>query len=224
MDESGSIGSSNFELMKEFVHDESDSFDIHPDGVRIGVLTYSDSYTFEFFLNTYSTKEGVFDAIDNIIYNRGGTNTAEALIAIHSYAFTVTYGARPLSEGIPRVTIVITDGRSNSYSETSDAAQQLHNDGIIVFAIGIDGADINELYAIASHPAYVFNISFFNENLLGNLQLIVSNEVCTGKFLYAHTFTNKVVKPACCDINKYAVHSFSPRKSLSPLFCIPDRY
>ena len=181
MDESGSVGYSDFELMKDFVRAIANSYNIGPDAVRIGVQTYGSGYTFEFYLNTYSTKVDVLNAIDNIVFNGGGTDTAGALNAIFNDAFTEANGARPSSQGIPRIAIVITDGHSNSYSATVTAAQQLHNAGIIVFAIGIAGANTNELNAIASDPAYVSFISNFDANLLSNLQLTISNEACVGR-------------------------------------------
>ena len=184
MDESGSVGSSNFELMKDFVYDISNSFDVGPDAVRIGVQTYSSGYTFEFYLNTYTVKTDVLNKINSIVFNGGGTNTAGALDGIFSYAFTETNGARPSSQGIPRITIVITDGQSNNPSATATSAQQLHDAGIIVFAIGIAGANTNELNAIASDPAYVSFLSSFDANLLSNLQLTISNEACVGKFRF----------------------------------------
>ena len=187
MDESGSVGYSNFELMKGFVHDISNSFNIGPDAVRIGVLTYSSGHTFEFYLNDYSTKADVLNAIDSINFSGGGTNTAGALNAIRTEAFTEANGARPSTQGLPRITIVITDGYSNSFSQTVSAAQQLHNEGIIVFAIGIAGANINELNGIASDPSYVSFISSFDANLLANLQVTISNEACVGKLDFTPT-------------------------------------
>ena len=182
MDESGSVGYNNFELMKDFVRNIANSYNIGPDAVRIGVQTYASGYTFEFYLNTYSTKVDVLNAIDNIAFSSGGTNTGGALNAIYNYAFTEANGARPSSEGIPRVTIVITDGYSSSYY-TATAAQQLHNAGIIVFAVGIAGANTNQLHDIASNPAYVSFLSNFNASLLSNLQLTISDEVCVGKLV-----------------------------------------
>ena len=209
MDESGSVTSSNFELMKDFVHDISNSYDIGPDAVTIGVLTYSSAHTFEFYLNTYSMKMDVLSAINNISYSGGGTNTAGALNAIRDYAFTEANGARPSSQGIPRITIVITDGRSDSSSETVSAAQQLHNDGIIVFAIGIHGANIDELNAIASDLAYVSFISSFDANLLANLQVTISNEACVGKLVCTRAHIHEQYMSEIFNMNLH-VHLHAP--------------
>ena len=180
MDASGSVGYSDFQLMKQFVYDIVDSFEIGPDNVRVGVMSYGSSYTFHFYLNTYTTKSEVLSAVNSLPYSGGGTNTALALNAVRTIGFTESNGARPVSTGIPRIAIVITDGYSNSYSNTVAAANALHNGGIIGFAIGISGANTNELNAIASEPSYAAFISNFDSNLLSNLQVTISQEACVG--------------------------------------------
>ena len=104
--------------------------------------------------------------------------------AVRTIGFTTSKGARPLSNGVPRIAIVITDGKSsNSYSATVSAANSMHNAGIIGFAIGIAGADQYELNAIASKSEYVAFISSFDSNQLSNLQVSLSQEACVGEFL-----------------------------------------
>lgn len=180
LDSSGSVGSSNFQLMKNFVHDTVNGFDVGPNSVHVGVISYASSYTFHFYLSTYSSKSSVLSAISNIPYTGGGTNTAGAINAARNIGFTTGKGARPLNQGIPRIAIVVTDGKSNSYYATVSAAAAMHNAGIIGFAIGIAGADINELNQIASKPLYVSFIHSFNANLLSNLQVAISQETCEG--------------------------------------------
>ena len=139
MDASGSVGSSNFQLMKSFVYNITDSFNVGSDSVRVGVMSYASSNSYHFHLNTYSTKSSVLTAINNLPYSRGGTNTAGALDGMRTVGFSTSNGARSISQGVPRVGIVITDGRSNSYSATLAAANNVHNADIIVFAVGIAG-------------------------------------------------------------------------------------
>ena len=180
-DSSGSIGFYNYELMKSFMHDITNTFEIGPNNVQVGVLSYASYPILQFYLNTHSNKADVLSAINSLPYTSGGTDTAAALNYVRSYGFTESNGARPASEGIPKVIIVITDGKSNSYSATVAAATALHNEGYIVFAIGIHGADMNELNAIASDPSYVAFILSFDSDLLSSLQVAISQEACAGK-------------------------------------------
>ena len=183
MDASGSVGYSNFQTMKNFVYDIVNSFEVGSDSVRVGVMSFASSYSFHFHLNTYSSKSSVLSAVNNLPYSSGGTDTAGALNAVRTIGFTTSNGARPTTQGIPRIAVVITDGRSNSYSHTVSAATAMHNAGIIGFAIGISGANVNELNAIASKLSYVAFISSFDANLLNNLQVTISQEACVGKDL-----------------------------------------
>ena len=180
-DESGSVGFGNYQLMKQFVYDAVNSYEIGPDDVQVGLLSFSSSHTFQFFLNTHSTKSSLLSAIDALPYIGGGTNTAGALDAVRSQAFTEANGARHASEGVPRVVIVITDGDSNDMAATLTAARGLHDDGYIVFAVGIAGANIDELNGIASDPAYVSFIDSFDQNLLSALQQTINDEACIGE-------------------------------------------
>lgn len=187
MDASGSVGSSNFQLMKSFVYDITNSFEVASDEVRVGVMSYGSYNSFHFYLNTYlsaSAKSSILSAINNLPYSGGLTNTAGALNGVISTGFSVSNGARPSSQGVPRIAIVITDGHSNSYSATLTAATAVHNAGIIVFAIGIAGANQNELNAIASQASYVAFLSTFNVAQLSALQISISQESCIGKIIF----------------------------------------
>ena len=180
--------------MKQFVYNITNAFEIGPNGVQVGLVSYSTSPTFHFFLNAYSNKFSVLSAIDALPYDDGSTNTAGALDAVRSQAFTEANGARPASEGVPRVVVVVTDGYSSDPESTVLAARGLHDDGYIVFAVGIAGANFDELNAIASDPSYVLFVESFDQNQLQALQEIISREACVGKFIfclktYNQTFT-----------------------------------
>ncbi|XP_019862542.1 PREDICTED: collagen alpha-1(XII) chain-like, partial [Amphimedon queenslandica] len=178
MDASGSVGPDNFDLMKGFVYEITDSFNVGSDSVRVGVMSYASSNYYHFHLNTYSTKLSVLIAINNLPYSGGGTYTGQALDGMRTVGFSTSNGARPSSQGVPRVGIVITGRHSNSYSATITAANNVHNAGIIVFAVGIAGANQNELNAIASQPSYVSFLSSFSLTLLNSLQFTLSQESC----------------------------------------------
>ena len=184
MDESGSVGSSNYQLMKQFVYDTVNAFDIGLDDTQVGVISYSSSATARFYLNNYHDKSTLLSAINNLPYNGGGTNTAGAIDLLRQSGFTSLNGGRPESQAIPRVGVVITDGYSNSYSATVTAAQSAHDDDIILFAVGI-GTNVNnnELDAIASDLSYVSNLDGFDSTQFAALQTTITNEACTGKRL-----------------------------------------
>lgn len=180
LDESGSVGSTNYDRMKTFVNQWIDGLDIGENDVRVGLMAYGSFPRVHFYLNRYYDKADMKEAVSKIGYGGGGTNTARALDTIRLNAFTEANGGRPISAGVARVVVVVTDGRSNSFSNTMRAATELHNQKIIVFAIGISGANEAELNVIASRPSYAEFISTFNLVRLNALQAQASETVCTG--------------------------------------------
>ncbi len=52
-----------------------------------------------------------FVNISNVPYLTGGTQTSVGLNTVESSVFNEANGMRPLSQGIPRVLVVITDGQ-----------------------------------------------------------------------------------------------------------------
>ena len=182
MDESGSVGSSNYQLMKQFVYNTVNEFDIGADETQVGVISFSSSAQVQFYLNTYHDKSALLTAINNLPYSGGGTDTAAALNLLEQSGFTSANGGRPLTQAIPRVAVVITDGQSNDASATAAAAQSAHDAGITILAVGIgSNVDNDELTAIASDPSYVSTITGFGTSQFDALQTTITNEACTSE-------------------------------------------
>ena len=182
LDASGSIGSSNFQLMRNLVANVVRNLEIGPNRTRVGIIVYSDSASVQFSLNTYMTSASLLQAIANIPYTAGGTNTGAA-IQTCIQQFSTFYGARPISSGIPRIAIVVTDGRSYSPTATIAAAQMAHSRNILSYAVGVGGnVDMTELSAIASDPdsQYVRLLQQFSTSELQSLQETLNSEACTG--------------------------------------------
>ena len=150
LDASTSVTEPNFELMKDFVKDFLYEADIDSGNVRVGVIIYSTQNHIEFQMNTYKTKTDVYNAIDEIPYRYGSTNTADALKTMREEVFTRRNGDRP---GVENICIVVTDGVSNiNARRTIPEAEQARAVGIHIYAIGIGLSDTRELDGIASKP------------------------------------------------------------------------
>jgi len=111
LDESGSVGSSNFIKAKEFVADAAvlmRSTSKNSNSTRIALIVYSDTSTTSFdFANNLTTSE-MNTTIRNLVYHGGGTNTTGALftaVQLHDAA-----SPRP---GVPKVVATFTDGENN---------------------------------------------------------------------------------------------------------------
>lgn len=69
MDESGSVGGSEFVKEKNFVSNLANSFtNFGPNGVQMGVITYSSDAKLDIRLNQYSNKMNFINAVKSISY------------------------------------------------------------------------------------------------------------------------------------------------------------
>lgn len=165
MDQSGSIGPRNHAIALSFLESVVDFFEIGANKTQIGLVTYSTNARVHFDLNDFSSKEDVLNRISAVRYTGGWTATALGLFQAGVILNpTQRRGVRPLSEGIPRVVILLTDGRSNRIS-INNVATSLRNFGVQVYAVGVGNIYLPELKFIASDPdpLHVFLLDSFND-------------------------------------------------------------
>ena len=179
IDASGSIGSSRFQLIREFTADITTELIRNSPRSSVGVILFNGSASIQFNLQTYTSIISLLSAINNLPYSGGGTDTDEALTLLLSSAEN---GALGLRNNFSKVAIVITDGESSSLSATLSAAAALHASNIFdVYAVGVDGANLTELQGIASSPDFVFFTNSFNSTGLQQLQDRLIPQLCDGK-------------------------------------------
>ncbi|KAM9723783.1 LOW QUALITY PROTEIN: collagen alpha-6(VI) chain-like [Menidia menidia] len=173
VDESGSIGLENFQLVRAFLRSVVSSLEVGPDKVRVAVVTYSDRPTAQAFLSTFRDKWEILQFLSTLPYESGGTRTGAALNFTLSQVLVPGRGAR---EGVQKVAVVVTDGASQD--GVSEAAIALRRAGVTVFAVGIHGANQTELADMASHPSrrHVLSVDSFTE--LRHLQEVLHKSLC----------------------------------------------
>lgn len=188
-DSSGSVGVQNFELEKDFAINVTRTFSIGPLDTQIAAIAYSGFARISFLLDTFNNQSSIISALGAIEYfdipgnGQPSTNTADALIRTQQEIFAPSGGARDTALGYPRVTVVVTDGRSNvNRSLTLPSAEALHDDGVTVFAVGVGRRiDMEELSNIASSDNFVILLSQFNLMEFVGLQRRISAEACISK-------------------------------------------
>jgi len=181
LDSSTSVGQQNYDKMLRFCKDFLANADIDSGSVRVGIVIYSTGVQKQFDLNTHKSKAAVYEAIDEIPYVYGSTNTADGIAAMINM-FNSANGDRP---DVPNIGIVITDGVSNVNSRrTIPEAVNAKGAGIHVYAIGIGLTDTREVSAIASPPAAdnMFNVQDFDE--LAGLEDRIFSSICPGEISY----------------------------------------
>jgi hypothetical protein len=129
-------------------------FTIGPNATRVGVASFSNGAFINFNLSTFSNVSAMITAIGNITYLDKGTQTSLGIQLVRDTMFTEANGMRPLSAGVPRVLIVVTDGQANSgFDPTADAASLRDTKNVNIFSVGVGcGYDLNQLNAMASLP------------------------------------------------------------------------
>ena len=115
MDESGSIGTTNFELMKSFLSRLVSRLDIDSGNTRVGLVTFSDGVGTSISLNAHSSVASLQRAISSLRYSYGRTFTHAALAHVHTRMLTSAAGDR---SNVPNVVVVVTDGASNNPTAT----------------------------------------------------------------------------------------------------------
>ena len=179
IDTSGSIGSTRFQLIREFTANVTTELIRSSPRSEVGVILFSSTAYIRFSLQTYTSLSSLLLAINNLPYSDGSrTDTDEALGLLLS---TAQNGLLGLRNDSLKVAIVITDGQSSDRSATLSAAAALHASNIFdVYAVGVGGANLDELEGVASNPNYVFFTSSFNGTGLQLLQSRIIPQLCDG--------------------------------------------
>lgn len=145
-------------------------------------MKFSNYPSIEFPLDMHLSRQEVMKAIDNINYIGGGTNTAEAITYMDHQMFSQKSGAR---SNVPRIAVVITDGRSSNPTNTANAANQARVDNIGVMSVGIGaGVDRSELNAIADNPDSQNSFMVNNYDQLKSIVTQIVNRACQGILIW----------------------------------------
>jgi collagen type VI alpha len=150
VDASGSIGYSNFNLLKEFLVSSILNFDLEGNKMKVGIVSYSSSVEPQFNLNRYTARLEMAEQIRRMPYSAGSANTADALRYVRTDMLAQAAGNRP---DFPNVCVLITDGASNDQEKTLQEADNLRKAGCQIVTLGVGGwLNMYELQNIASQP------------------------------------------------------------------------
>jgi len=178
LDRSSSVWIVDFKKALTFVCDLIDIFDVGGTKTRVAAVSFSTNVTIEYYLNEYINKRDLCGRTQKISdsYVGGVTETAEALRAVRERVFVASRGDR---SGVPHVVIVITDGRSQKWTDTQRQAAALKANGARVFAIGIgDRVYPPELEDIASRPSFTYVFQEDSYSALPHIKNALAYRTC----------------------------------------------
>ena len=164
VDSSGSILPEDFERAKQALIDLVGRLNVATKKAGVAIINFASNMTlsgqsdvFEFNQPDLLAQIGALEQIGS------RTATGDALALARSYCEA---SCRNISEGIPRVFVIITDGHSNMGQEPIPVADSLRTSPIegTIFAIGIGEIGTEgqkELLGIAGDPDYVLSIGSY---------------------------------------------------------------
>ncbi|NXB45163.1 MATN2 protein, partial [Leucopsar rothschildi] len=163
IDSSRSVRHYDFEKVKEFILTILQFLDISPDATHVALIQYGSTVKQEFSLKTFRRKQDIERAVKRMMHLATGTMTGLALQYAVNIAFSETEGARPLRQNVPRIIMIVTDGRPQD--PVAEIAAKARNSGILIFAIGVGRVDMNTLKSIGSEPheEHVFLVANFSQ-------------------------------------------------------------
>uniref|UniRef100_A0A2K5R6Y5 Matrilin-4 n=1 Tax=Cebus imitator TaxID=2715852 RepID=A0A2K5R6Y5_CEBIM len=162
IDSSRSVRPFEFETMRQFLVGLVRGLNVGPNATRVGVIQYSSQVQSVFPLGAFSRSEDMERAIRDLVPLAQGTMTGLAIQYAMNVAFSVAEGARPPEERVPRVAVIVTDGRPQD--RVAEVAAQARARGIEIYAVGVQRADVGSLRAMASPPLdeHVFLVESFD--------------------------------------------------------------
>nr|XP_055201583.1 matrilin-4 isoform X2 [Nyctereutes procyonoides] len=162
IDSSRSVRPFEFETMRQFLVGLLRGLDVGPNATRVGVIQYSSQVQSVFPLGAFSRREDMERAIRALVPLAQGTMTGLAIQYAMNVAFSVAEGARPPEARVPRIAVIVTDGRPQD--RVAEVAARARARGIEIYAVGVQRADVGSLRAMASPPLdeHVFLVESFN--------------------------------------------------------------
>lgn len=156
VDSSGSIDPGDFLMMKSFINNTIRRSIIGPDAVHMGVVQFSTYEREEFAFDGPQTQNDLVQKVNAMTQLGGGTLTGRAL-SYTSQFFEASRGARP---NVPRILIVITDGEAQD--DVKVPARALRDKNVIIYSIGVEGANVTQLTEITGVGDRVYTETGFD--------------------------------------------------------------
>ncbi|CAG5134012.1 unnamed protein product, partial [Candidula unifasciata] len=152
LDSSDNVGINGFGEELKFAANLAENFHLGQDAVQFAAATFSNAVVDLFNFDKFGNYTPLQRAILGANYLGGAANTNLAL----KQAVTFLDQSNGGRDGIPKVAVLFSSGRSNDTQATRDEATALKKAGVYVIAVGFSSPDLAELETIASSPADVY--------------------------------------------------------------------
>ncbi|XP_078090638.1 von Willebrand factor A domain-containing protein 2-like [Mustelus asterias] len=171
VDASGNVGRQNFRQIKGFVRNIISHFDIDKDLTQVAMVIYSNKPRTLFNLDSFDSEGKIKRAISSGPFLGGSAHTGKALKYILEDTLAIQKGARP---GIHKVVVMITDGQSSD--DVVPEAEQLRQNGIAVFVLGVADAQTTPLLRIAGSHKFIIPLRSYQD--LKHYEIKLVRRIC----------------------------------------------
>lgn len=170
-----------FPIIQEFIRRIVETLNVGENKIRIGVVQYGDVAYADMYLNTYTTKEGVMNAIMGL-QQRGGRqrNLGQALQFVSQDVLTSARGSRK-QEGVPQFIIVVSSGSATD--DVNRPASTLKRSRVLSFSIGTRDVNPSELSVVSYAPNFAYTVDDLpglytvQQNLITTLTELSDDEI-----------------------------------------------
>ncbi|CAG2185535.1 COL6A [Mytilus edulis] len=145
-----SVSQEYFDWMTTFTKNLADTVSIDDDEFRVGLLRYSTDSNVQFNLKDYQSSGDVQNAVDQVGYKGGITNTAQAIETARTQMFRPDQGDRDYARNF--ILLITGQDKSLSTNDAWRAAERAETDGIQLYVMGLNINDREELDETSSHP------------------------------------------------------------------------
>uniref|UniRef100_A0A8B9DRW6 von Willebrand factor A domain containing 2 n=1 Tax=Anser cygnoides TaxID=8845 RepID=A0A8B9DRW6_ANSCY len=184
VDASAGVGLENFLQLRDFVKSSSSHFSINRDVTQIALVAYGSKAHTVFALDTHTSNSALLQAVDQAPFLGDVPSAGSALRHIYGDVMTVQKGARP---GVNKVVVVLTNGGGTEGAAAP--AQQLRDNGVLVFVVVIGDARRDALLRVAGSPTYLVPISSYEA--LRHYQDLITERICEG-------IEGSFIRSPCC--------------------------
>lgn len=174
-DASGGYGPDNFQKQLDFIRSSVSGMNVMPGANRVGFITFANNATYHFHLDDFSTKQQVMDGL-SVGYTGGSTNLAQGL------EFARTEFTTRGRSNVAKILIVLIDGQSNNFLDTSTQAMLTRQAGVTILVISVGPRpSLDELSAVVTNPssANIINVTNYDNytSALSPLQSALCNDI-----------------------------------------------
>lgn len=174
LDASGTYSLTTFSLIQNYLVSVVSKLAVENGLVRVGLVSYSDTVMIQIPLGNLTTRGQIIQVIQGLVYQGRRTDTAAALLLVATDGFS---NSRPPAT---KVTVLISNGNSESQTQTVDAAQRVKIAGILLLTLSVGTwRNTYALTKIASYPYWknmlVVDDSSLLNSIVGNLSDIICN-------------------------------------------------